>query len=295
MYEYLFDQTYINLFVLALLLFLVMFLWRKVTIIEGNYFLLEKRVNIIKKEGREDLLAKNMERSEAVMNEIFRDSVTAKPCNNLNAQCKIPNNILTQNQYNLTEVTDVTDVIDVTDDTSCDFRNNIKGYAHDIVDIEDIVDITDIGDMVDLSINYFNISENKPAKTKASKIEIIKEPCIEPCVEPCVEQCVEPCDEILPDTVMGAQHTLNLSDVEPEEAIVTPIQLVNSGDICDITDTGSVCSDITFNSEDKSISKRYKNMNIEKLREECKEKSLNTEGNKAVLISRLVDSIKKQK
>ena len=94
---------------------------------------------------------------------------------------------------------------------------------------------------------------------------------------------------------MGAQHTLNLSDVEPEEAIVTPIQLVNSGDICDITDTGSVCSDITFNSEDKSISKRYKNMNIEKLREECKEKSLNTEGNKAALISRLVDNIKKQK
>jgi hypothetical protein len=36
-------------------------------------------------------------------------------------------------------------------------------------------------------------------------------------------------------------------------------------------------------------------MNVEKLREECKEKSLNTEGTKAALISRILEHNKKLK
>ena len=52
MYSFLFNQTYITIFVVALLIFLIMFLWRKLTILEGNYYLLEKRVNIIKKDER---------------------------------------------------------------------------------------------------------------------------------------------------------------------------------------------------------------------------------------------------
>lgn len=269
MYDFLFDQTYINLFVLALLLFLVMFLWRKVTIIEGNYFLLEKRVNIIKKEGREDLLTKNMEKSHAVMNEIFRDSVTTKPCNNLNDECNIKAST------------------NICNDTSCDFRNDIKHYT------EDMADITGIKDIVDISINYFDFSEDTPN----NKIEIIDEPEY-------VSQVSQVVQVSQVADVAGVADVARVADVmhiEPEEVMVTPIELINNInninniDVCDITDTGSVCSDITFNNEDKSISKRYKNMNVDKLREECKEKSLNTEGSKAVLISRLVDNIKKQK
>ena len=51
MYSFLFNQTYLSIFAIAILVFLLMFLWRKLTILEGNYYLLEKRVNIIKKEG----------------------------------------------------------------------------------------------------------------------------------------------------------------------------------------------------------------------------------------------------
>jgi hypothetical protein len=268
MYDFLFDQTYINLFVLALLLFLVMFLWRKVTIIEGNYFLLEKRVNIIKKEGRENLLTKNIERSEVVMNEIFRDSVTSKSCNNLNSECKIPNSIATQNEYNHDDMKRY--VQDISED--CETRETREagecGKAGE--SCQSGYSGSDAG-VLDISINYFNVRDNNPK----NKIELIDD---DPSVVIETIQYIDP--------IENALH---------EEAIVTPIELTNSVDICDITDTGSVCSDITFNNEDKAISKKYKNMNIEKLRDECKEKSLNTEGNKAALISRLVDSSKKQK
>ena len=50
MYSFLFNQTYLAIFAISILVFLLMFLWRKLTILEGNYYLLEKRVNIIKKE-----------------------------------------------------------------------------------------------------------------------------------------------------------------------------------------------------------------------------------------------------
>ena len=74
MYGFLFDQTYINLIILGFFLFLIMFLWRKITIIEGNYFILEKRVDMIKKTCRDSLISKNMEKADIVMNEIFKDS-----------------------------------------------------------------------------------------------------------------------------------------------------------------------------------------------------------------------------
>ena len=52
MYGVLFDQTYITMAVFGLLIFLIMFLWRKITIIEGGLFILEKRVDVIKKTDR---------------------------------------------------------------------------------------------------------------------------------------------------------------------------------------------------------------------------------------------------
>jgi hypothetical protein len=74
MYSFLFDPTYMTLIVMALLIFLVLFLWRKLTILEGNFYILEKRVNLMKKESRENKIAKSIERSNIVMNEIFGDA-----------------------------------------------------------------------------------------------------------------------------------------------------------------------------------------------------------------------------
>lgn len=80
MYSFLFDQTYLNLFVLVIIVTLVMFLWRKLIILEGNFFVLEKRVNLIKKDAREDSISRNIEKSDTIMNEIFRDFSPSNAC-----------------------------------------------------------------------------------------------------------------------------------------------------------------------------------------------------------------------
>ena len=71
---------------------------------------------------------------------------------------------------------------------------------------------------------------------------------------------------------------------------------VGSSDTADNIDNDamSVSSDITFGTDqDKSITKKYKKMSIEKLRDECVEKSLNSEGTKAILIGRILEYNKK--
>jgi len=82
MYSFIFDQTYINLAILIVIVFLVMFLWRKVIILEGNFFILEKRVNLIKRDSREDSISKSIEKSDIIMNEIFKDSTRSNACPN---------------------------------------------------------------------------------------------------------------------------------------------------------------------------------------------------------------------
>ena len=90
MYSFLFNQTYITIFVVALLIFLIMFLWRKLTILEGNYFLLEKRVNIIKKDERAEQLSKNLERSDAIMKEVFKNNIKRGACDINDGICPMP-------------------------------------------------------------------------------------------------------------------------------------------------------------------------------------------------------------
>ena len=69
-----------------------------------------------------------------------------------------------------------------------------------------------------------------------------------------------------------------------------------TADTADATETASITSEIIFNNEDdKALSRKYNAMNLEKLREECKNNSLNTEGTKSILISRIIENIKKQK
>ena len=80
MYSFLFDQTYINLLILVIIVSLVMFLWRKLIILEGNFFVLEKRVNLIKKDAREDSISRNIEKSDVIMNEIFKDYAPSNAC-----------------------------------------------------------------------------------------------------------------------------------------------------------------------------------------------------------------------
>lgn len=228
MYGFLFNQTYISIFIIALLVFLVMFLWRKITILEGNYFLLEKRVNIMKKEDRTDQLSKNLEKSDAIMKEVFKNNIKRASCND--------------------------------DDTMCNIPKDIDVEEYIMEDIENNIDIT--------------IVNADDTKSNEDSIEIV--------------------EEIVEDN--------DTNDENDEQELVSHIENITNTtedvtvEYTDNNDNISTTSEITFNNEDdKTLSRKYKSMNLEKLREECRNNSLSVEGTKSILISRIIDNIKKQK
>ena len=240
MYSFLFNQTYISIFVIALLVFLLMFLWRKLTILEGNYFLLEKRVNIIKKEDRSEQLSKNLEKSDAIMKEVFKNNIKRSNCDNNDTVCNIPKNI------------------------------DEEDYIMD--DIENNIDITIIDVSEDEPIKVGEGGECEGGECEGGECEGGE------------------CDDD------------NEGEEGEEEELVSHIENITKTnessniELADNNDNLSITSDITFNNEDdKILSKKYKAMNLEKLREECKIYSLNSEGTKSTLISRIIDNIKKQK
>lgn len=231
MYSFLFNQTYISIFVIALLVFLIMFLWRKLTILEGNYFLLEKRVNIMKKEDRADQLSKNLEKSDAVMKEVFKNNIKRASCNINDSVCYIPKDIDAE-EYIMDDI-DIT-IVNVEDVTSSNGSVNV---------IEEIVE------------DGQKEHDNSDEKELVSHIE----------------------------DITGIGDTVDIAS----EATI---------EFTDTNDNASTTSEITFNSEDdKLLSKKFKAMNMEKLREECKNNSLSTDGTKSTLIARIIDNIKKQK
>jgi len=235
MYSFLFNQTYITIFVVALLIFLIMFLWRKLTILEGNYYLLEKRVNIIKKDERTEHLSKNLERSDAIMKEVFKNNIKRGSCDINDGACPMPKD------------------------------GSEEDYVMD--DLEGNIDITII-----------NVEETNEEIKQDVEIEIVKND---------EEELVSHIETITNDTDKKKDILEYINNATNNSDVV---------DAADATETASITSEIIFNNEDdKALSRKYKAMNLEKLREECKNNSLNTEGTKSILISRIIENIKKQK
>jgi hypothetical protein len=297
-----------------------MFLWRKITIIEGNYFILEKRVDMIKKTDRDSLISKNMEKADVVMNEIFKDSTGGAGvaggsggkknyCNNV-SYCP-PEAILksqkpiskdSQNSQNSQNSQSSKDSEDI--DMSSYMIDAVAAVAAVSSKPEIVIDEVEVSD--DASV----VIESK------NKIEII--------------ECKEGDDVVINKNVeysdCDKDDDDNASDVPSVVKMDMTADNDSENDIRDIlyacsaqsaqsaqsatgsasgngADTGdnnidndamSVSSDITFGTDqDKSITKKYKKMSIEKLREECVEKSLNSEGTKAILIGRILEYNKK--
>jgi hypothetical protein len=262
MYGFLFDQAYITMAIFGLLIFLIMFLWRKITIIEGHIFILEKRVDTIKKADRIDSINKNIESADIVMNEIFKDSTDKNTyCNNNSNKCpidKIKNNI--------------NNVILPPHRIPKNNQGNQGNQGDDIINYINILNSGEIDKEIPETISITKyIKEN----TEIDPENMIKEGIVNNTNNDNLEYIQE-----------SIVNTDNIQDII---TISSPQDIVDADNI-------SVSSDITFGNEvDKTLTKKYKNMNVEKLREECKEKSLNTEGTKAVLISRILEHNKKQK
>jgi hypothetical protein len=203
-----------NLVALALVIFLVMFLWRKLTILEGNFYILEKRINLMKKESKENNIAKNIERSNAVMNEIFNDSIPASKSKTVGT-CSFP-----------------------------------------LKQVEEITIIT-------------TEIPNKPIKSD----DKIKE---------------------LNDDVKISFNTDDLDKKITES--IDAIDIINAvaEEKKDVDDTVSTTSDFVFNaSDDKQFDqKKLSKLSIDKLKELCSQHHLSTEGTKAQLVSRILESHK---
>ncbi len=246
MYGILFDQTYINMVIFGLIVFFIMFLWRKLTVMEGNVFILEKRVDMMKKSDRKDSINKSFESADIVMNEIFKDStVKNNYCNDVNYKCPIEN-IMQKNKKN---TLDLSDIINKNSDM-VDYINIINDIDNEIKEIDEIDE--------PLSEYIFKTTKDTNITTEVTEVPTV-------------------------DNAMNVAQNTNVTQI--------PINNENID-----FDSVSVSSDITFgNDTDKTMTKKYKNMNVERLREECKNKSLNSEGTKAFLISRILEYNKKQK
>ena len=306
MYGFLFDQTYINLIIMGFFLFLIMFLWRKITIIEGNYFILEKRVDMIKKTDRDSLISKNMEKADVVMNEIFKDSTGDKKnyCNNV-SYC--PPEAILKSQKNTPKDKDAQVSKDSED---IDMSSYMIDAVAAVASATAVAAVASKPEIVISQVDVADVADDASVVVESNnKIEIIE--CKEG-DDVVINKNVEYGDSDnapdAPSVVKVDMTAVRNSDHDSENDIrdilyassalgATGSASGNGGDTADNNidnDAMSVSSDITFGTDqDKSITKKYKKMSIEKLREECVEKSLNSEGTKAILIGRILEYNKK--
>ena len=257
-----------------------MFLWRKITIIEGNYFILEKRVDMFKKSERDSLISKNIEKADVVMNEIFKDSTSKKAfCNNVNytpgnakaQKCTLDETIIAEDAIDLAKYINIMNAPNIPED----IKNKIEiieTYDNPSYDNENMKDTKSLEKSNYNVINNYvdeNVDEN-PKVNEASAASAASDA----------------------SATDDTNDFGNAKDMNDENNDIMNV-IVSGGDNID-NDTVSISSDITFGSDqDKSITKKYKKMSVEKLREECVEKSLNSEGSKATLIARILEYNKK--
>lgn len=260
MYSFIFDQTYINLMILIMIVFLVMFLWRKIIILEGNFFILEKRVNLIKKDIREDSISKNIEKSDIIMNEIFKDYCPINACKNFDCFPSVGGNGGNGDEG---------------DDKCAKSANNIS-ITEDVVQyISQQVPIN-LGDMKEThdDIDVITFINQDAVVINADKADKADE-----------------ADEVDIDKMVNSI----ISSSEDYDAKIVTEQKACNDDIND-ADNMSVTSDITFTSDDKKNEKtfirKYSKMSLEKLKEFCSLNNINAEGTKNQLITRIMENKK---
>ena len=296
MYGFLFDQTYINLILLGFFLFIIMFLWRKITIIEGNYFILEKRVDMFKKSERDSLISKNIEKADIVMNEIFKDSTAKKAfCNNVNytpgdakaQKCTLDETIIAEGAIDLAKYINIMNAPNIPEDikNKIEIIETYDNPSYDNENMKDTISLEKsnynvINNYVD--VNHDENADENPKVNEASNASAASAASV-----------ARDASEVnVVSDVREVNDFGNAKDMNDENNDIMNV-IVSGGDNID-NDTVSISSDITFGSDqDKSITKKYKKMSVEKLREECVEKSLNSEGSKAALIARILEYNKK--
>ena len=256
MYSFIFEQAYINLLILIIIVFLVMFLWRKVIILEGNFFVLEKRVNLIKKDAREDSITKNIEKSDIIMNEIFKDYCPINACKNFDCFPSVGGN-------GDDKCAKSANNISITEDVVQYISQQVPTNLGDMEETPDDIDVITFTNHDTININDLNNDE------------------------------ADVTDEVDIDKMV---NSIISSSEDYEKKIITEHKEYNEHSENIDIDNMSVTSDITFTSDDKknekTLIKKYSKMPLEKLKEFCSLNNINTDGTKNQLITRIIENKK---
>lgn len=275
MYGFLLDQSYINLFILVIIVSIVMFLWRKLIILEGNFFVLEKRVNLIKRDTREDCIAKNIGKADIIMNEIFKDFAPSNACKQ--------------------------SVCGTADDDVCYPQN---GGAGDISIDENMVQFiskksarplekvrSGLGDCGEEDGDSGDSGDSEAIITFANggNIDIDVSGADGDADAADIDKMVALA------TLATLETTIGSSEEYENRAHIELIDAVDAADAAD-ADNMSVCSEITFTTDDKkgekTLMKKYSKMSLDKLKEVCGSFNINSEGTRNQLIARIIEAKK---
>ena len=272
------DQSYINLFILVIIVAIVMFLWRKLIILEGNFFVLEKRVNLIKKDAREDSIAKNIDKADIIMNEIFKDYAPHAPHAPLTPLT--PSNACKQSVCGsgVSKAGGGSGDADEPDDDA-DICYPQEGGAYNIpigesrsgVDPDVITFVN--GGNIEIDLGDAAAISSGEEYEKAMRVELIGDASAATAATAATAT-----DDIVMDALV--------------DTLVNAADAADTGDAADAADAGddtmSICSEITFTTDDKALKKKYVKMSLDKLKDVCGSLNINGEGTRNELINRII-------
>lgn len=277
MYGFLLDQSYINLFILVIIVSIVMFLWRKLIILEGNFFVLEKRVNLIKRDTREDCIAKNIGKADIIMNEIFKDFAPSNACKQ--SVCGTADDDVCYPQNGgAGDISIDENMVQFISKKSARPLEKVRsglgdcGDSGDSGDSEAIITFANGGN-IDIDVSGADAGDADDAAD--------------------IDKMVA-----LAALATGEEYE-NRSHIE----LIDAVDAADAADAADLTadlaadaDNMSVCSEITFTTDDKkgekTLMKKYSKMSLDKLKEVCGSFNINSEGTRNQLIARIIEAKK---
>jgi len=271
MYSFLLDQTYVNLLILVVIVVLLMFLWRKLSILEGNFFVLEKRVNLLKKDAREDSIARNIDKADIIMNEIFNNYSPSNACkvggNGSDLSCDTPCDpfgVFQKNKSNNMRIDEIDE--------------NMVQYIAQV----NLNDSEAAAEEADADADVITFADPAPADADVADVADVADADTADADAADAADAEADIDKMV-DTIISSSE-----EYEKKASIES-----NDYGEHNEADNVSVCSEITFTSEDKknerTLQKKYSKMSLEKLKELCISNKVNSDGTKNQLITRLID------
>ena len=254
MYSFLLDQTYINLLILLAIVVLLMFLWRKLSILEGNFFVLEKRVNLLKKDAREDSIAKNIDKADIIMNEIFKDYCPMNACKVFGGISSAPEScdalgVCQKNKSNTMRI----DEID---------ENMVQYIAQVNLNDAEADAEADAADADTDIITFAGSSDTGDAR----------EPLDE--ADGATEASVADIDKMV-DTIISSSEEYSGEHNESDNVSVSSEITFTSDD----------------KKNEKTLYKKYSKMSLDKLKDYCVSNKINSEGTKNQLIANIIKAM----